>query len=462
MATTATSALRDHLATTFRGQLVDGGDPGYDDARAVYNAMIDRRPALVARCTDLADVIAGVEAARARGVDLAVRGGGHNGAGLGTVDDGLVLDLSSMRGIRVDEERGTVRVQGGCTWGDVDHATHPFGAAVPSGIISTTGVGGLSLGGGTGYLSRKNGLTIDNLVSADLVLADGSRVATDEDHHPDLFWAIRGGGGNFGVVTSFEFALRPVHTVVGGPTLWPLERAGDVLRWYRDFIRQAPEELYGYFAFLTVPPVEPFPPSLHLEKMCSVMWCYCGDPDDADDAFAPVREMGPPALYGVQPMPYPVLQSEADALYPPGLQWYWRADFVTEIPDEAVEAHLAHAEVPTVHSTMHLYPIDGAPQRVAQDATAFSYRDANWNMVVAGVDPDPANAALIRDWAVAYQQDLHPFSTGGAYVNFLGEGESQDRVRTAYRDNYERLARVKATYDPDNLFHVNQNIEPAS
>jgi hypothetical protein len=294
----------------------------------------------------------------------AVRGGGHNGAGLGTVDDGLLLDLSGMRGVRVDEERATVQVAGGCTWGDVDHATHAVGAAVPNGIVSTTGVGGLTLGGGTGNLSRKYGLTIDNLCSADLVLADGSQLVADENHEPDLFWAIRGGGGNFGVATSFEFRLRPVHTVVGGPTLWPLQLAGDVLRWYREYILDAPEELNGYFAFLTVPPAQPSPWSLHLAKMCGVVWCWSGDPDDAEDVFAPIREFGPPSLFGVQPMPFPVLQSAFDALYPPGLQWYWRADYVTDIPDEAVERHLAHGEVPTVHSTMHLYPISGAPQRV--------------------------------------------------------------------------------------------------
>lgn len=454
--------IKDEISSSVRGELIDADDPGFDEARSVYNAMIDRRPGLVARCVDVADVIAGVTAARTNGIELAVRGGGHNGAGLGTLDDGLVLDLSPMRGIRVDEDRGTVRVQGGCTWGDVDHATHAFGAAVPNGILSTTGVGGLTLGGGTGYLSRKFGLTIDNLVSADMVLADGSRVTTDEDRHPDLFWAIRGGGGNFGVATSFEFRLHPVHTVVAGPTLWPLEQAGDVMRWYRDFILEAPEDLYGYFEFLTVPPVDPIPASLHLEKMCAVNWCWTGDPADADEAFAPVREMGPPALYGVQPMPFPVLQSRLDDLVPAGLQWYWRADFVTDIPDEAVERHLAHAEVPTMFSTMHMYPINGAPQQVAGDATAFSYRDANWNVVYAGADPDPANASRIRDWAVSYQEDLHPFSTGGAYVNFLGEGEGQDRVRASYRENYDRLSKVKAAYDPDNLFHVNQNIQPGT
>jgi FAD/FMN-containing dehydrogenase len=335
------------------------------------------------------------------------------------------------------------------------------GAAVPSGAISTTGVGGLTLGGGTGYLTRKYGLTIDNLVSADVVLADGSVVRTDERHHPDLFWALRGGGGNFGVVTAFQFRLNPVHTVIGGPTLWQLSRARDVLSWYRTFSLEATEDLYGFFAFLTVPPVAPFPPELHMQKMCGIVWCYTGDLDVAGDVFAPVRERKP-ALDGVQAMPYPLLQRAFDALYPPGLQWYWRADFVTHITDDAIDRHLEHAEMPTVLSTMHLYPIDGAAHRVPNDATAFAYRDANWNMVIAGVDPDPANADVISNWAMDYQQALHPFSSGGAYVNFLGEDEGRDRVRKTYRDNYERLTQVKAFYDPDNVFHVNQNVPPAT
>lgn len=457
MSTMSVDTLSSALSEQFGGQLISRGDPGYDEARAVYNAMIDRRPALLARCCDVADVIAGVRAAAAFGGPLAVRGGGHNGAGLGTTEGGLVLDLSPMQGIRVDPEKGTIRVDGGCTWGQVDHAAHAFDSAVPCGIISTTGVGGLALGGGTGYLTRKHGLTIDNLVSADVVLADGSLVAADERSHPDLFWALRGGGGNFGVVTSFEFKLCPVSTVVAGPTFWPLEQTELVLRWYRDFILEAPEDLYGFFATLTVPPVPPFPPGLHLQKVCGVVWCYLGDPETAEEAFAPVREVGSPALHAVQPMPFPTLNSTFDDLYPKGLQWYWRADFATEVSDEAVSRHVEFAEVPT----MHMYPVDGAAHRVPPDGTAFSYRDANWNVVYAGVDPDPANAQIIRDWAVAYQSALHPYSTGGAYVNFLGADEGRERVRASYRGNYERLARVKAEYDPDNLFRVNQNIEPA-
>ncbi|MGI8574664.1 MAG: FAD-binding oxidoreductase [Egibacteraceae bacterium] len=446
----------------FRGPVLSIDHTEYDATRALYNAMIDRRPGLIARCVDEADVQAVVRTAAESGADLAVRSGGHNGAGLGSVDGGIVADLSLMRGIRVDGDAGTVRVQPGATWGDVDHATHAFGKAVPSGIISTTGVGGLTLGGGLGHLTRRDGLTIDNLLSADVVLADGSRVTADEEQHSDLFWALRGGGGNFGVVTSFSFRLNPVDTVVGGPTLWTLDQAPEVLAWYRDFIPTAPRNLNGFFAFLTVPPAPPFPPSLHLEKMCGVVWCYTGDPEDADDVFEPVRQMGPPALYGIHPMPYPMLQGAFDGLYPPGHQWYWRADFVREIPDDAIARHAEFAaQLPTMQSTMHLYPIDGAAADVPADATAWNYRDANWSMVMAGVDPDPASAGALRDWAVGYWEALHSFSAGGAYVNFLGEGEGADRVRATYGDNYDRLAQVKAAYDPTNLFHINQNIPPA-
>jgi len=318
-----------------RGTLIQPGDAAYDDARTVFNAMISKRPRLIARCADVADVIASVGFAREHGLLLAVRGGGHNGGGLGLCDDGLVIDLSALRGIRVDPKARTVRVEGGCTWGDVDHATHAFGLATPSGVISTTGVGGLTLGGGIGHLTRHFGLAIDNLLAVDVVLADGRLVGASESENADLFWAVRGGGGNFGVVTSFEFRLHPVSTVVAGPTLWPLEQAPEVLRWYRRFIADAPDELNGFFAFLTVPPAPPFPPELHLKKMCGVVWCWSGDPAEADAALAPVQAMKP-ALYGVGPMPYPVLQSAFDGLYTPGLQWYWRADFVNELSDPAI------------------------------------------------------------------------------------------------------------------------------
>ncbi len=461
MATNTRVDLWESLTSSFRGPVIEPGDDRFPSAAPVYNAMIDRTPRALACCVDTADVMGAVRAAASSGLPLAVRGGGHNGAGLGTVDGGIVLDLSLMRGIRVDPDRGRVRVQGGCTWADVDHATHAYGSAVPGGTISTTGVGGLTLGGGTGHLTRTYGLTIDNLISADVVLADGSRVVADERTNADLFWALRGGGGNFGVVTSFEFQLQPVATVYAGPTLWPLAAAADVLTWYREVILSAPEELNGFFAFMTVPPVAPFPEELHLKKMCAVVWCYAGPADEAKSAFAPVRATHP-TYVGLQPMPWPALQTAFDPVYPPGLQWYWRADFVTEVPDQAIDLHVQHAStLPTMQSTMHLYPMDGAVHRVAPDATAFSYREANWNMVVVGVDPEPANADRIRQWTVDYHDALHPYSMGGAYVNFLGAGEGQDRVKAAYRGNYERLARIKAHYDPENLFRINQNIEPA-
>ena len=463
--TTATSTTQERLGATaalaelLRGEVIGEHDAGYEDARTLYNAMIDKRPRMIARCADAGDVIAAVGYARENGLDVAVRSGSHNGAGLGSVDDGLVIDLSAMRGVRVDPERRTAEVLGGSLLADVDHATHAFGLAAPFGIIGTTGVGGLTLGGGIGHLTRKLGLSIDNLISADVVLADGSFVTASEDQHEDLFWALRGGGGNFGVVTAFTFRLSPVSTVVGGPTLFAFERSAEVLRWYREFLPNAPEDLNGFFAFLTVPPAPPFPEELHLKKVCGVVWCYAGQPEDADEAFKPVRELRPD-LDGIGPMPLPVLQSMFDGLYPHGDQWYWRADFVKEISDEAVEAHVEHASrLPTWKSTMHLYPIDGAASRVRGDATPWAYRDAKWGQVIVGVDPDPANAPALRQWTVDYFDALHPHSMGGAYVNMMMD-EGQERVQASYGSNYERLKQIKRKYDPNNLFHVNQNIEP--
>jgi len=450
------------LRTSLRGQIISRDDEGYEEARQVYNGMINKKPTLIVRCVDVADVISAVNYARQSGLTLAVRGGGHNGGGLGICDDGLVIDLSGMKGVRVDPAARTARVAGGCTWGEVDHATHAFGLATPSGIISTTGVGGLTLGGGIGHLTRKCGLTIDSLLEVDMVLADGRFVTANETENSDLFWAVRGGGGNFGVVTSFQFKLHPISTIIGGPTLWELDQTEAVLTWYRDFIVQAPEDLNGFFAFLIVPPGPPFPEHLHLKKMCGCVWCYAGPADQAEDVFAPIRDFGPPALYGIQEMPHPALQSAFDALYPPGLQWYWRADFVNELSDEAIAQHVNHgSQIPTMHSTMHLYPIDGATHRVGKDETAFSYRDTIWAEVIVGVDPDPANAEAIKKWTIDYWEALHPYSAGGAYVNFMMD-EGQERVKATYRDNYERLAIIKQKYDPDNLFHVNQNIKPAT
>jgi FAD/FMN-containing dehydrogenase len=449
------------LKASLRGELIQPGDEGYDAARKVYNAMIDKRPALIARCADVADVITAVNFGRENGLLVSIRGGGHNAGGLGVCDDGLVIDLSLIRYTHVDPETRTVRVGGGCTWGDVDHATHAFGLAVPSGIISTTGVGGLTLGGGLGYLTRKCGLAIDNLIAADIVLADGRFVTADEKQHADLFWALRGGGGNFGVVTSFVFKAHPISTVYAGPMLWELSQAPEVMKWYREVIVQASDDLNGFFAFLTVPPGPPFPEHLYNKKMCGVVWCYTGPMEQAEETFKPIREKFPPALDFVGPIPQPALQSMFDALYPPGLQWYWKADFVNELSDEAIRLHIQHgSQLPTMQSLMHLYPVNGAAQRVGKNDTAWSYREAIWAEVICGVDPDLANRDRIVDWARTYWDDLHPYSAGGAYVNFMME-EGEERVKASYRDNYQRLAAIKHTYDPTNFFRVNQNIKPA-
>jgi FAD/FMN-containing dehydrogenase len=424
--------------------------------------MISRHPRIIARCADVADVMAALRFGRQHGLPVAIRSGGHNAGGLGVCDDGLVVDLSPMRNVHVDPAMRTVRVGGGCTWGDVDHATHAFGLAVPSGIISTTGVGGLTLGGGLGHLTRKYGLTIDNLLAAEVVLADGRFVVASAEENADLFWALRGGGGNFGVVTSFLFQAQPVDMVCAGPMLWPLEEAADVMKWYRQFIVQAPPEINGFFAFLTVPPGPPFPETLHLRKMCAIVWCYTGSLDAANTILEPVRSFRRPACELFGPMPLPMLQSMFDGLYPPGLQWYWKADFVKELSDEAVALHVEHgSQLPTMHSTMHLYPVNGAAHKTNKADTAWSYRDATWSQVIVGVDPDPANRDAITSWARKYYDALHPHGAGGAYVNFMMD-EGEERIRATYRENYERLARIKAKYDPDNFFRVNQNIRPVA
>ena len=447
------------LAAAMRGNLVQPGDLNYDEARTIYNAMIDKRPALIAQCETVADVIAAVNFARDNNIIVAIRGGGHNGPGLGTVDDGLVIDLSLMNGVRVDPTARTARVEGGAQLGQLHHATQAFGLATPSGIISTTGVGGITLGGGIGHLTRQMGLAIDNLLEADVVLADGSLVTASETENPELFWALRGGGGNFGVVTSFLFRLHPLPNLYAGPMLWPVDRSAEVLRWYREFITTAPDDLNGFFAFLTVPAVAPFPEELWNQKMCGVVWAYTGD--TPEEVFAPIRsQFGPPALDWVGPIPHPALQSMFDELYPTGDQWYWKADFVKEIPDEAVDIHVQFAEqLPTGKSTMHLYPIDGVASRVAKDATAWNYRDAKWGMVMVGVSPDPADNEHMIEWTRSYWSALHPYSAGGAYVNMMME-EGEDRVRASYGEHYDRLAAIKGKYDPNNLFRVNQNIKP--
>lgn len=452
------SSMVEELRSSLRGDLILEGDVNYEDSRKVFNAMISKRPAMIAKCVDVADVITAVNFGRKNNMLTAVRGGGHNGGGLGICDEGLVIDLSGIKYVRVDTSNKTVRVGGGNLWGEVDHATHTYGLAVPAGIISTTGVGGLTLGGGVGHLSRKFGLTIDNLLEVDMVLADGSVVTANKDQNPDLFWAIRGGGGNFGIVTSFLFQAHELKTVIGGPTLWPIEKTEEIMKWYHNFIHNAPEDLNGFIATMVIPG-PPFPEELHGKKFCGIVWCYTGKPEEFDKLFEPVRDLKP-VFEHVGEMPYPVIQTLFDGLLPPGFQWYWRGDFFSEIPPEASKEHLKYgSSIPTPLSQMHLYPISGAAAKVGAEDTAWAYRDAKYAGVFVGIDPDPGKAMEITNWCKDYWNALHPFSMGGSYSNFMME-EGQERVKASFRQNYERLQKIKAKYDPDNFFRVNQNIEP--
>ncbi|MFJ7269963.1 FAD-binding oxidoreductase [Streptomyces sp. NPDC099050] len=450
----------DQLSQRVRGAVVTPGDEAYDEARTVYNAMIDRRPAVVVRCANAGDVMAAVDFARENGLDLAVRGGGHSVPGFGTCDDGVVADLSTMRGVRVDPVRRTARAEGGATWGDFNAATHAFGLATTGGIISTTGVAGLTLGGGIGYLDRGLGLSCDNLISADVVTADGQLVVASEQEHEDLFWALRGGGGNFGAVTSLEFRLSPVKDIYGGPILYELDSAGDVLRGYRDFIADAPEQLGGFPAFQIAPPLPFIPQDRHGDPFILIVSCWAGPVEEGERALQAFHDFAPVVAEHVGVMPYPALNSAFDALVPPGLQHYWKANFVTELSDEAIEAHLVHGpRVPAVNSTVHIYPINGACHRVAPEDTAFAYRDASFATVIAGMWPDPADNEANTAWVRDYYAATAPHSEEGGYVNFMAD-DDQDRIRANYKGNYDRLVAVKRTYDPGNLFHLNQNIKP--
>jgi FAD/FMN-containing dehydrogenase len=448
------------LASTVKGRVVQPADAEYDEARALYNGMIDKRPAAIVYCTDEADVVAALRNGTEHGLRIAVRSGGHNGGGLGSVDGGLLIDLSQIDEITVDPGASMVRVGGGALLKDVTEATHQHGLTVPVGVVGTTGIGGLTLGGGVGHLSRAYGLTIDNLVAATVVLADGSVVQTDAEREPDLFWAIRGGGGNFGVVTQFTFRCHPLTNVLAGPVLYDLDDTADLLRWYDGFIGSAPDELGGWFAYLSVPPGPHFPEELHLRKVCTVIWTQPGE--EESPALREARAYGKPLLDGVAPMPFPVWNTAFDALLPPGEQWYWRGEFFDEISEGLIEAALEwNAKAPTWKCTMHMYAIDGAAARPGNDETAWAYRDARWAQVIGGIDPDPANARAISDWARGYSEATRPYAMSGGYLNFQMD-EEPDRVRGMYGTNYDRLARIKAQYDPGNVFNVNQNIEPAA
>jgi len=452
--------LTDTLRNSFHGKLILPADADYNSVRKVYNGMIDKRPAILAQCADVQDVAACVNFARENNMLLAIRGGGHNAGGLGIAENALVIDLSPMKEIKIDVASKTVKVQGGCLLKEMDAATHEVGMTVPAGIFGTTGVAGLTLGGGLGYMTRQYGLTIDNLLEAEVVLANGGVVKASAKENPDLYWALRGGGGNFGVVVSFVFKLSPAHTIYGGPMLWDINDTKEMLAWYHKFLCSMPDNVYGFFATLTVPPVAPFPEHLHLKKMCGVVWCYTGEMDKAEEVFKTIRAVKTPQLDFVGPMPVPVLQTLFDGLYPPGLFWYWKADFVKDMPEAAIDVHVKYGlKLPTPQSTMHIYPVNGFASRIGKDDTAWSYRDANYAIVIVGVDADPVNKDKIATWARDYWNDHHPYSAGGAYINFMME-EGDDRIKATYRDNYKKLAEIKAKYDPDNLFRVNQNIKP--
>ncbi len=451
----------DQLREDVRGEVIAPSDDSYDDARRVYNAMIDRRPAVVVRPANTADVMTAVRCAGDNDLPVAVRGGSHSVPGFGTADDAVVIDLSSRRGVRVDPGTQSARAEGGATWGDFDAAAHPFGLATTGGIISTTGVGGLTLGGGIGYLARGFGLSCDNLLSADVVTGDGSFHQASEKDDAELYWAIRGGGGNFGVVTSMEFRVHPVDQIYGGPMFFELEDAKEILKWFREFIVDAPEQFGGFPAFQIAPPLPFIPEERHGEPLCALVSCWAGPLDQGADALASVRDVATPVAEMVGPMPYPALNSAFDALVPPGLQHYWKANFVQELTDEAIEAHLVHGpKLPVVNSTVHIYPINGAVHQVQSDATAFAYRDANFATVIAGMWPDPADNEQNTQWVRDYYDATAPLSEEGGYVNFMAD-DDQGRVQSNYKGNYDRLAQLKREYDPGNLFRFNQNIQPA-
>ena len=456
MATISLDILRQQM----RGDVIGTADEGYDMARRVYNAMIDRRPAVIVRAANTGDVIAAVNFAREGRLDLAIRGGSHSVPGFGTCDGGVVIDLSRMRGVRVNPARQTARAEGGATWGDFNSATHAFGLATTGGIISTTGVAGLTLGGGIGYLARGYGLSLDNLIAADVVTADGQLRYCSEDKNEDLFWAIRGGGGNFGVVTSFKFKLHPVKDIYGGPMFFELKDGEAVLKFYRDFIKEAPEELGAFPAFQIAPPLPFIPEKRHGDTFMAVVACWAGPLDQGEKALKPFHDVANVVAEHVGPMPYPALNAAFDGLVPPGLQHYWKANFVKELTDEAIDAHMVHGpKVPAVNSTVHIYPINGACHRVSSDATAFAYRDATFAPVIAGMWPDPTKNQANIKWVRDYYDATAPESEHGGYINFMSE-DDQGRIKDNYKGNYSRLAEVKRKYDPQNLFHLNQNIKP--
>jgi hypothetical protein len=450
----------DQLREQVSGTVISPDDAGYDEARTVYNAMIDKRPTVVVGALNSADVALAIDFARESELPVAIRGGGHSVPGFGTVDDGVVVDLSGMRAVSVDPAKRTARSQGGATWGDFNAATHEHSLATTGGIISTTGVAGLTFGGGIGYLTRGLGLACDNLIGAEVITADGRVVRASADENADLLWALKGGSGNFGVATALEFQLHPLADIYGGPMFFELEHAGDILRWYRDFIADAPEQFGGFPAFQIAPPLPFIPEDRHGDPMIVFVACWAGPLAEGEAIVNKIKAVAPVVAEHTGPMPYPALNSAFDGLVPAGLQHYWKANFVREMTDEAIAAHLIYGpKVPVVNSTVHIYPINGAAQRVGADESAFGHRDANFAPVIAGMWPDPAQNEANIGWVKDYYAATAPHSEEGGYVNFAAD-DDQDRVRANYGSNYDRLVNVKRQYDPDNLFRVNQNIKP--
>lgn len=448
----------DDLAAVVRGAVVRPGETAYDGARRVYNVIHDRHPAAIVQASSVADVLATVGFVRDRGLPLAVRGGAHSIAGYSTCDDGIVLDLAPMTGVRVDPDRRTVRAEPGLTWGDLNHATHAFGLATTGGIVSTTGIAGLTLGGGFGHLARRCGLTCDNLVSADVVTADGDLLTCSEDAHPDLFWALRGGGGNFGVVTSFEYRLHRVGDVLGGPSFYPLD--GDVVRAYLALLADAPEELGLLLAFVRIPPVPFVPEAWHDAPGIGVVTCWSGAEERDDEVRAELARIGPPVGRFLDRMPYPAINTLFDDLLPFGLRHYWKGWFDRTLDAAAIEGHLAFgATLPSPESATLVFPVDGACHRLGGDDTAFAYRDANLAVGIGATWHDPAEDDDAIAWVRAYDTAVRPTSMGGGYVNF-GSDDDRAQIRANYGHNYARLVEIKRRYDPQNLFRQNQNIQP--
>jgi FAD binding domain/Berberine and berberine like len=436
---------------SFRGAVIREGDADYDAARRIWNALIDKRPGLIARCSGLADVIAAVRFAREQNLLVAVRGGGHNVGGRALCDGGLVIDLSRMKGIHVDPTTRRARVQPGVTLGALDRETHVFGLAAPLGVVSKTGVAGLTLGGGVGWLARKHGLACDNVVSFELVTADGDVLRVSADEHPDLFWALRGGGGNFGVVTSFEYRLHPLSMVLGGLVIHPRERAADLLRFYSAFTQSTPDELAAYAALLHTPEGQP---------AAAIATCYSGDLAEGERVLAPLRSFGPPLVDAIQPMPFPVMQTLLDAAAPDGHHNYWKSAFLRPLDAEAIDVIVRHANQAASPLTAVLIEhYGGAANRIGVHETAFAQRNAEYDLGILAQWVDPRESERHIAWARTFAEAMRPYQTGGYLLNFLGE-ESDDTIRAAFGSNHARLVEVKTRYDPTNFFRVNQNVRP--